>query len=212
MRKPSFILTAVLLLAMALPGTVRAQEVPEGWSFGGWEFFEVSHDFGKTPFFGSFYFEHDNFHYKYFDNWYTRTILGVKVLPWLKADVGYDFVKEPSVLKHKLILDLTGTLKSGNFNVSLRERYMHTWIHSGGPQGNELRSRLKVQYNVPDTRWSPYLAVEVISWGQWIKTRHYVGSQYSFNDWLQLETYYIYYSHNGKPAQHILGIGLNFKL
>ena len=212
MRKPSFILTAVLFMVMALPETVKAQEVPEGWSFGGWEFFEVSHDFGKTPFFGSFYFEHDNFHYKYFDNWYTRTILGVKVLPWLKADVGYDFVKEPSVLKHKLILDLTGTLKSGNFNVSLRERYMHTWIHSGGPQGNELRSRLKVQYNVPDTRWSPYLAVEVISWGQWIKTRHYVGSQYSFNDWLQLETYYIYYSHNGKPAQHILGIGLNFKL
>ncbi len=212
MRKPSFILTAVLFMVMALPGTVKAQEVPEGWSFGGWEFFEVYHDFGKTPFFGSFYFEHDNFHYKYFDNWYTRTILGVKVLPWLKADVGYDFVKEPSVLKHKLILDLTGTLKSGNFNVSLRERYMHTWRHSGGPQANELRSRLKVQYNVPDTRWSPYLAVEVISWGQWIKTRHYVGSQYSFNDWLQLETYYIYYSHNGKPAQHILGIGLNFKL
>lgn len=212
MRKPSFILTAVLFMVMALPGTVKAQEVPEGWSFGGWEFFEVSHDFGKTPFFGSFYFEHDNFHYKYFDNWYTRTILGVKVLPWLKADVGYDFVKEPSVLKHKLILDLTGTLKSGNFNVSLRERYMHTWRHSGGPQTNELRSRLKVQYNVPGTRWSPYLAMEVISWGDWIKTRHYVGSQYNFNDWLQLETYYIYYSHNGKPAQHILGIGLNFKL
>ena len=189
MRKPSFILTAVLFMAMALPGTVKAQEVPEGWSFGGWEFFEVYHDFGKTPFFGSFYFEHDNFHYKYFDNWYTRTILGVKVLPWLKADVGYDFVKEPSVLKHKLILDLTGTLKSGNFNVSLRERYMHTWRHSGGPQANELRSRLKVQYNVPGTRWSPYLAMEVISWGDWIKTRHYVGSQYNFNDWLQLETY-----------------------
>ena len=212
MRKPSFILAAVLFMVMALPGTVKAQEVPEGWSFGGWEFFEVYHDFGKTPFFGSFYFEHDNFHYKYFDNWYTRTILGVKVLPWLKANVGYDFVKEPSVLKHKLILDLTGTLKSGNFNVSLRERYMHTWIHSGGPQANELRSRLKVQYNVPGTRWSPYLAMEVISGGDWIKTRHYVGSQYNFNDWLQLETYYIYYSHNGKPAQHILGIGLNFKL
>lgn len=212
MRKPSLILTAVLFMVMALPGTVKAQEVPEGWSFGGWEFFEVYHDFGKTPFFGSFYFEHDNFHYKYFDNWYTRTILGVKVLPWLKADVGYDFVKEPSVLKHKLILDLTGTLKSGNFNVSLRERYMHTWRHSGGPQANELRSRLKVQYNVPGTRWSPYLAMEVISWGDWIKTRHYVGSQYNFNDWLQLETYYIYYSHNGKPAQHILGIGLSFTL
>ena len=172
--------------------TSRAQEVPEGWEFGGWEFFEVYHDFGNSPFFGSFYFEHDNYHYKYFDNCYTRTILGVKILPWLKADVGYDFVVEPSVLKHKLLLDLTVTLKSVNFKVSLRQRYLHTWLHSGDPQDNELRSRLKVQYDVPGTRWSPYLAMEVISWGQWRKTRHYVGSHYNFNSWLQLETYYIY--------------------
>ena len=159
-----------------------------------------------------FYFEHDNFHYKYFECWYTRTILGAKILPWLKADVGYDFMKEPSALKHKLILDLTGTLSSGNFNVSLRERYLHTWTHSGGPQANELRSRLMVKYNVPHTGWSPYLAVEFIGWGQWNKTRHYVGSLYNFTSWLQLEAYYIYYTHNGKPAQHILGIGLNFTL
>ena len=206
------IVVLICCCLLALPVSSRAQDVPEGWEFGGWEFFEVYHNFGNSPFFGSFYFEHDNFHYRYFDCWYTRTILGAKILPWLKADVGYDFMKEPSALKHKLILDVTGTLKSGNFNVSLRERYLHTWTHSGGPQANELRSRLKVQYDVPHTRWSPYLAVEFISWGQWNKTRHYVGSLYNFNSWLQLETYYIYYTHNGKPAQHILGIGLNFTL
>lgn len=54
--------------------------------------------------------------------------------------------------------------------------------------------------------------MEVISWDQWRKTRHYVGSHYNFNSWLQLETYYIYYTHRDKPAQHILGIGLNFTL
>ena len=154
----------IILLALAFPLGVRAQEVPEGWNFGGWEFFEVYHDFGNSPFFGSFYFEHDNYQYKYFDNWYTRTTLGVKVLPWLKADVAYDFVKTPSDLRHKLLLDLTGTLKSGNFKVALRERYMHTWIQGDGGQSNELRSRLKVQYSIPDSHFTPYLAMEVISW------------------------------------------------
>ena len=184
----------IILLALAIPLGVRAQEVPEGWSFG-----------------GSFYFEHDNSHYKYFDNWYTRPTLGVKVLPWLKADVAYDFMKTSSDLRHKLLLDLTGTLKSGNFKVALRERYMHTWIQGGG-QGNELRSRLKVQYSIPDSRFTPYLALEVISWKDWMKTRHYVGCHYDFTSWMQLEVYYLYYTHNGRPAQHILGLGLNFNI
>ena len=202
----------MLGLLLLSGGKAWAQdEVPEGWSFGGWEFFEVYHDFGNSPFFGSFYFEHDNYHYKYFDNWYTRTTLGVKVLPWLKADVAYDFIKTPSDLRHKLLLDLTGTLKSGNFKVALRERYMHTWIQGGG-QGNELRSRLKVQYSIPDSRFTPFLAMEVISWKEWMKTRHYVGCCYDFTSWMQLEVYYLYYTHNGRPAQHILGLGLNFNI
>lgn len=200
----------VILLLLALPLNLRAQELPEGWSFGGWEFFEVYHDFGNSPFFGSFYFEHDNYHYKYFDNWYTRTTLGVKVLPWLKADAAYDFVVTPVDMKHKLLLDLTGTLKSGNFTVALRERYMHTWTHGGGAQSNELRSRLKIQYSIPDSRFRPYLAIEVISWKEWMKTRHYVACNYDFTSWMQLEVYYLYYTHNGRPAQHILGLGLNF--
>ena len=41
----------VILLLLALPLNLRAQELPEGWSFGGWEFFEVYHDFGNSPFF-----------------------------------------------------------------------------------------------------------------------------------------------------------------
>lgn len=204
----------LFLLSLALPLTLQAQEdLPESWRFGGWEFVEVNHDFGSSPFFGSFYFEHDNLGYRYFDCWYTRTTLGIKILPWLKADVAYDFLKEPSAVSHKLLLDVTGTLKSGNFKVAIRERYIHSWTPSTGKESNVLRSRLKVQYSIPESRWSPYLAIEVFTWGDtWKKTRHYVACNYDITSWMQLEAYYLYYTHNGRPAQHILGIGMNFYL
>ena len=51
MGKKGFILGLVLLLPLCL----RAQEAEDN-TFGGWEFIEVNHDFGESPFFGSFYF------------------------------------------------------------------------------------------------------------------------------------------------------------
>ena len=69
----------ILLLLCLFPLSLRAQEAEDN-TFGGWEFFEVNHDFGKSPFFGTFYFEHDNYQYQRLECWYTRTTLGVKVL------------------------------------------------------------------------------------------------------------------------------------
>lgn len=204
----------ITVVALLLVGTAAsAQDVPEGWRFGGWEFVEVNHEFGSSPFFGTFYFEHDNLQYRYFDCWYTRTTLGVKLLPWLKADVAYDYLKEPAAVTHKLNLDVTGTLKQGPLKVAIRERWVHSWTPSLGSEGNVLRSRLKVSYAIPESRWSPYLAIEVFTWGDtWKKTRHYVAMDYAVTDWMEFEAYYLYYTHNGLPAQHILGLGLNFYL
>ena len=202
----------ILLLVCLFPLCLRAQEAEDN-TFGGWEFIEVNHDFGKGPFFGTFYFEHDNYQYQRLECWYTRTTLGVKVLPWLKADVAYDYLQEPSFHTHKLNLDLTGTLKSGNLKVAVRERYVHSWTPALGEEGNVLRSRLKVQYAIPDSRWSPYVAVEVFTWGDsWKKTRHYVACNYDFSDKVQFEAYYLYYAFHGVPAEHVIGLGLNFNL
>ena len=203
---------ALLLSCMCFALPVMAQ-VADDNTFGGWEFIEVNHDFGKSPFFGSFYFEHDNFQYQRLECWYTRTTLGVKILPWLKADVAYDFLKEPTNHTHKLLLDLTGTLKQGNLKVSIRERYVHSWTPALGTQGNVLRSRLKVQYAVPGSHFSPYLAMEVFTWGvTWKKTRHYVACNYDISEKVQLEAYYMYYAFNGVPAEHVIGLGVNFYL
>ena len=96
-------------------------------------------------------------------------------------------------------------------NISIRERYMHTWRPDS--QKDELRSRLKVQYYIPDSRFSPYLAMEVFTWGvKWMQTRHYVACDYKLTPWMQLEWYYMYYAFKEAPAEHVIGIGLNFDL
>lgn len=197
-------------LCFSLP--VMAQEM-EDHTFGGWEFFEVNYDFRKSPFFASFYFEHDNYRYQRFACWYTRTTLGVKALSWLKADIAYDFLMETGGrLTHKALFDLTGTLKQGGLKVSIRERYVHSWTPSAGKRGSVLRSRLKVQYDIPESRFSPYLAIETFTWDTWQKTRHYVACNYNINKTFQLETYYLYYSIKNAPAEHIIGLGLNIYL
>ena len=209
-RRHKYLLVA--LWALLFPLSLQAQEAQEDNTFGGWEFLEVYHDFGKSPFYASIYFEHDNFQYKRLDNWYVRTTVGLKILPWLKADVAYDFLKEPSSYSHRALFNLTGTLKQGNLKASIRERYIHTWTPTTGTQGDVLRSMLKVQYDIPDSRFSPYVAIEVFTWENWKKTRHYVACCYNFSPSVQLEAYYMYYTFNNRPAEHVLGIGLNFKI
>ena len=48
--------------------------------------------------------------------------------------------------------------------------------------------------------------------GGWKKTRHYAACCYNFTPRVQLEAYYMYYTFNNRPAEHVLGIGLNFKI
>lgn len=212
MKKAAFIF-AVVAAVLLVSAPAGAQETEDN-TFGGWEFFEVNHDFGSSRWFGTFYFEHDNYQYKRLECWYTRTTLGYKICKWLKADIAYDFMREPGDVNcHRAVFDVTGTLKEGNLKVAIRERYMHNWRPALGTQGNELRSRLKVQYSIPDSRFSPYVAAEVFTWGDtWKKTRHYVALDYNLNEHVQFEGYYLYYAFNGLPAEHVIGIGVNFDI
>ncbi len=203
----------LVFLPVVLLSAPAVAQGSEDNTFGGWEFFEVNHDFRNSPVFATFYYEHDNYQYKRLECWYTRTTLGVKILPWLKFDVAYDFIREPSWLTHKAVADLTASLKQGGLKVSVRERYQHGWTPETGDQSDVLRSRLKVQYSIPGSRFSPYLAAEVFTWGdQWKKTRHYVACDYDISDAVQFEAYYLYYAFNGIPAEHVLGIGFNFNI
>ena len=201
-----------LLVFFVVSLSLYSQEKEEDNTFGGWEFLEVYHDFKDSDWFTSFYFEHANYQYKRLESWYARLMFGYKINSWLKTDVAYDFMQEPGFITHRAVADVTGTLKQGNLSVSLRERYIHSWSPKIGEQGDVLRSRLKTQYSIPNSRFKPYLAVEVFTWDKWKKTRHYVGTTYDINNHFEIEGYYIYYTFDGKPAEHVLGIGLNIEI
>lgn len=177
-------------------------------TFGGWFFAEVNHDFdcGLSL---TGYIEHDNYSFKRLECNYGRFSVGYKILPWLRIGVNYVPVYEPGKWLHFGEAEVMGTLKSGDFKVSIRERYRHGFTNGK----NELRSRLKVAYSVPNSKLGFYLAPEVFTWGvEWKKTRHYVACTYNVLDYMQIEGYYLYYAFNGVPAQHVIGLGLNFDL
>ena len=199
-------------LFICIPSFAQDSPEEEDNTFGGWEFFEVYHDFKNSGCFTSFYFEHANYQYKRLESWYARLLFGYKFTNWLKANIAYDFMREPGFFTHRAVADVTGTLKQGNLTVSVRERYIHSWSPEVNEQGNVLRSRLKVQYAIPETRFKPYLAIEVFTWDVWKKTRHYVGTTYKINKNFEIEGYYIYYTFASMPAEHVLGIGLNVEI
>ncbi|MCQ2066231.1 MAG: DUF2490 domain-containing protein [Bacteroidaceae bacterium] len=199
----------MLLAAIALAGTLSAQESEDN-TFGGWFFTEINHTFSNGMYVTE-YIEHDNYQYSRLECVYSRTTIGTKVLPWLKVGVSYVPVLNPgNEWKHYMETDVIGTLKSGDFKVSIRERYRHGFT---GKATDELRSRLKVAYSIPDTKFGIYLAPEVFTWkDEWKKTRHYVACTYDVTEHIQVEGYYLYYAFRTEDAEHVIGLGLNIDL
>ena len=201
----------LLVLMLLFPLYANAQAEVDN-SFGGWHFVEVDHKFGDSKWTGMLYFEHENFQYQRLDCWFIRPGVRYNVLPWLKLGVSYDFLKVPSTYGHRAVFDVVGTLKEGNLSAALRLRYLHTWKPELGTEDNELRTRLIVSYKIPETRFMPYLAVEIFTWGgEWRKSRHYAACTYDITDFMQVEGFYML-TFRSKDPEHILGLGMNFTL
>lgn len=93
--------------------------------------------------------------------------------PWRFLEVGteYAFVNERKGaedwrIKHRINFNVTGKLKVGRFDLSLRERVRFvvrsykTNLYETPDPFTTLRTRLKAAYNTP-TRWKPYAYVEL---------------------------------------------------
>ena len=194
----------ILLCAFCLAANLRAQDNPKVWVFT-----EVSHTFGNGIYLTG-YLEHDNAQMRTLECNYGRFSVGWNALPWLKFGINYVPSYKPEGMSNYMELDLVGTLKSGNFKVSVRERWRHGVF---GTDKNELRSRLKVAYSIPGTKFGVSVAPEVFTWGtQWTKTRHYVNGTWQATDFMGLEWFYMYYAFNGAPAEQVVGFGLNFSI
>lgn len=203
-----FLILAMILLS---PLSGYAQQEDDN-SFGGWHFVEIAHKFGNSNVTGMLYFEHENYQYKRLDCWYLRPGIRYNVLSWLKLGLSYDYLKVPDTYGHRLVPEVTGTLKEGRLSVSLRFRYLHTWKPELHTQDNELRTRLLVSYKIPDLKLMPYLATETFTWGnEWRKTRNYAACTYDVTTYMQAEAFYML-TFTKKEMQHILGFGMNFTI
>ena len=202
-----------LILAMMLlsPLLGYAQQEDDN-SFGGWHFVEIAHKFGNSNVTGMLYFEHENYQYKRLDCWYLRPGIRYSVLPWLKLGLSYDYLKVPDTYGHRLVPEVTETLKEGRLSVSLRFRYLHTWKPELHTQDDELRTRLLISYRIPNLKLMPYVATEAFTWdNEWRKTRNYVACTYDVTNYMQAEAFYML-TFTKKETQHILGFGMNFTI
>ena len=148
------------------------------------------------------------------DCWFVRPIMGCRFTPWLKGDVAYEFRQKYSHdLKQRGLVSLTGTLRSGDLSVSLRERYVLEFSKKDGasafgPGKSVLRSMLTAKYSIPNTIFSPYLSTEAFTWKTWEKARFSAGTLLRVSERSSFDVFYMYTIFASQPAasQHALGI------
>ena len=161
-NRTKYLIAGLLLLAFSVK--VKAQE--EDNSFVGGHYLEVSHKIGDSPRMAILYFEHGNHQYQRHNCRYLRPRVHYKPLSWLKLGVSYDYLRHPDTYGHRAVFDVVGTLKENNPSATLRLRYLHTWRPELVTEDNELRTRLIILYTIPQTRFMPYMAVEIFTWGK----------------------------------------------
>lgn len=150
------------------------------------------------------------------DCWFVRPMVGYRLAPWLRGDVAYDYLRTDSdVDHHRALFSLTATARHGLLTASVRERYVFDLTRDRatrtlGNPSQVLRSQLKVQCDVPDMPFTPYVALELFTWERWQKTRHYVGTLVALNAHHAVDFYYLYYTSAGSEPRHIFGVGYNY--
>jgi predicted porin len=178
------------------------------------------------------------------DRWSAGVSAEYKILKGLKAAAGYTFLYDnnaeeltwknnlpnkwtPSYWgsRHRLFLQVSGSVSAGNFSFSLRERWQYTYrpeaqdkkynfswdedandndYISGytmepvkGKGKNMLRSRLQVNYDIPKCKFEPFANVEMFNDKDGIaKMRYQAGTDYKIKKRHVLSLTYRYQSVN----------------
>lgn len=142
---------------------------------------------------------------------FLATGLGLKLTPWLKADLSYEYWDiNNSVTMHKAVLSGTGTLSRGGLSVSVREKLEFAVNPATSSTSFVLRSRLRAQYSLPDSAFRPYIMSENFAWSSWIRSLYYVGTDIVLSQHSTFDLFYLYHVPAGAQQVHLVGIGYNF--
>jgi len=151
--------------------------------------------------------------------WFVSAGGGYSITKWLKGELSYEFWKLPPLegnpTVHKGVLAFTGILAKDNLAVLLREKYEFTYPENTGVVSNILRSRLRCQYKIG--KFTPYLMYEFFNDFEghgWIRSLHYIGSEFTLGKKHTLDLFYMYHLYDiggDTGARNTLGISYYFK-
>lgn len=136
---------------------------------------------------------------------------GYRFTPWLNADLSYEYwYLNPQLTFHKAVLSGTGTLTRDCLSVSIKEKLEFAVNPASSITSFTLRSRLRAQYNFPDSIFRPYVMAEIFTWSSWIRSLHYIGTELAIGSHHCIDLFYLYHLPNGSQPVHILGAGYYF--
>lgn len=134
--------------------------------------------------------------------------------------------------RHRAYVSLTGSVKFNRVKILLRERWQFTHRTSQSvpkydsdgvtPKDDEviesknknvLRSRLQVEYDIPNCKLSPYASFELYNSDVIEKERYTVGCEYGINKKNKVKLYYLYQNKadDDEPNGSVIGVGYTFK-
>lgn len=138
-------------------------------------------------------------------------------------------------LRHRFNVSLTASRKVQRVEISLRERWQYTYRPSKtidnfdfdegvwedhevrGKGKNALRSRLQLEWDVPNCKFDPFASVEFFTTSRLDKTRLTIGVDRTVKKKHKFELYYRCQVINGidkednEPNMHMVGLGYTFK-
>ena len=204
-------LTIALALALLSAGSLQAQSSTD---LGTWSSIQIIKSWPKT--YAMMRLEHRSFDkISQTECAFAMAGAGYKFTPWLKGDLSYEYWHIPvsaNPTTHKGVACLTGTLKEGALAFSLREKYEQAF-NVGGSASSTLRSRIRAQYAVEQTAFTPYIMYEFFNgFGGtgWVRSLHYAGTEIKLSQHHGLDLFYMFhlYPKGGEVAScHLLGVG-----
>lgn len=135
--------------------------------------------------------------------------------------------------RHRFYLEAQGDVDLGRMNVSLRERWQYTyrpevsgktydadnngWEAVKGKGKHLLRSKLKLEYNIPHSKIDPFASAELFHGkGGLQKSRYLIGGNWKLSKMHAVSLYYGYQKLHGndddnEPNTHLIGVSYKFK-
>ncbi len=144
------------------------------------------------------------------DNWFVAVNGGYTPTKWLSTILQYEYWGYTNT--HKIVPIITGTLKSGDLSVALREKYE---LAIDNKTTHTLRSRIRAAYNIKNTIFSPHISYEFFNSLEgrgWLRSYHIIGTILNFTEHHSLDVFYLYHLYRGEDSDtgcHIIGVGYN---